>query len=615
MIAAMPFGAHLRGEVAQFRLWAPACDEVALEIGGMAPLPMERDADGLFSAEAICQAGARYRYRVDEDLAVPDPASRLQAGDVHDSSVVVAAESYAWRHRDWRGRPWREMVIYELHAGCYGGFRGVERQLPALAELGVTAIELMPIADFPGSRGWGYDGVLPFAPDTSYGTPDDLKHMIDTAHGLGLCVYLDVVYNHFGPDGNYLHRYAPQFFKPEDSKWGAVIDFAQPQVREFFAQNACYWLSEFRFDGLRFDAVHALCDRSWLDEVAERVRHESGPDRHIHLMLENEANEAEFLRRDFDAQWNDDGHNVLHVLLTGERDSYYRNYSDEPARKLARMLAEGFVYQGEASPTHGDAPRGTPSADLPPHAFVLFLQNHDQVGNRAFGERLADLADPAALRAAIVLQLLAPQIPLLFMGEEWGARSPFLFFTDFHDELADAVREGRRREFAASAAFADPMRRERIPDPNDERTFLRSVPDVDAAQRDGGVEWRNFYRTLLRLRRERIVPALQDARSDGAQALGPAAVLASWRLGRDRLHIAINLDRGPVEFAAPGGQLLIDSPAGTAVRAARGRLPGYSAAAWLEAGAALRPSSDAANRSGGERTVKQTRAIGKGNAS
>jgi maltooligosyltrehalose trehalohydrolase len=578
------YGARLRGESAQFCLWAPDCKGVALEIGGSAPLAMRRDAEGMFSIEAPCEAGAHYRYRIDGGDVIPDPASRLQAGDVHDCSVVVASDSYVWRQRDWSGRPWREMVIYEIHVGCCGGFRGVEKLLPAWAELGVTAVELMPVADFSGGRGWGYDGVLPFAPDTRYGTPDELKHLIDTAHGLGLCVYLDVVYNHFGPDGNYMHRYASPFFMPAESKWGPVIDFGRPQVREFFAQNASYWLNEFRFDGLRFDAVHALHDRSWLDEVAARLRREAGPARHIHLMLENEANEAEYLERGFDAQWNDDGHNVLHVLLTGESDNYYRNYSEQPARKLARMLAEGFVYQGEASPTHDGAARGTPSAQLPPHAFILFLQNHDQVGNRAFGERLTKLADGAALRAAVMLQLLSPQIPLLFMGEEWGSRSPFLYFTDFHAELAGAVREGRRKEFAASAAFADPGQRARIPDPNAEQTFRRSMPDFSEARLPGHAEWLDFYRTLLRLRREFIVPGLQGAYSIGAMVLGPAAVAASWQLDTGRLHMAINLAPEPVAYSAPGGQLLIESRLGTARTIATGKLGERAGAVWFDAG-------------------------------
>jgi maltooligosyltrehalose trehalohydrolase len=583
----MPFGTQLRGDFTQFRLWAPARSAITLEIGGLAPIEMRRDEQGFFFAQAHCGAGARYRYRLDTDLAVPDPASRQQAGDVHDCSVVVDPNRYVWRQRDWRGRPWREIVIYELHVGCCGGFRGVERRLPALAELGITAVELMPIADFSGRRGWGYDGVLPFAPDTSYGTPDELKHLIDTAHGLGICVYLDVVYNHFGPDGNYLHAYAPQFFTAQQSQWGEVIDFAQPQVREFFAQNVSYWLHEYRFDGLRFDAVHALNDRSWLDEVAARVRLQAEPTRHIHLMLENEKNEAGFLERDYDAQWNDDGHNALHVLLTGECDSYYRNYCDAPAQKLARVLGEGFAYQGDPSPTHNGAARGTPSRHLPPHAFILFLQNHDQIGNRAFGERLTRLADRDALRAAVALQLLCPQIPLLFMGEEWGAETPFLFFTDFHDELAAAVREGRRREFAASAAFADARKRAKIPDPNAERTFIQSIPDFDAARRDGHAEWLYYYRNLLRLRREFIVPWLSDARHLEANVLGPAAVLASWHLGGSRqLHIAVNLAPQEVAIAAPGGRLLIESRPGTGARAERGYLLGRATAVWLDMAAA-----------------------------
>jgi malto-oligosyltrehalose trehalohydrolase len=580
--ADVTFGAQLRGNTTQFRLWAPARTTVTLEISGFAALVMQRDTQGFFCAEANCSAGARYRYRIATDLVVPDPASRWQAGDVHDSSIVVDPAAYRWRQRDWRGRPWREMIIYEVHAGCYGGFRGIEQRLPELAELGITAVELMPIADFRGRRGWGYDGVLPFAPDTSYGSPDDLKHLIDTAHGLGLCVYLDVVYNHFGPDGNYLHTYAPQFFTEQDSQWGAAIDFEKAPVREFFAQNVLYWLQEFRFDGLRFDAVHALNDRSWLDEVAARVYQQISPDRHVHLMLENERNEAVHLERDFDAQWNDDGHNVLHVLLTGEHSSYYQNYRAEPAQKLARLLAEGFIYQGEPSPSHAGAPRGTPSRQLPPHAFILFLQNHDQVGNRARGERLIDLCDCEALRAVVALQLLSPQIPLLFMGEDWGETAPFLFFTDFPEPLAEAVRNGRRREFAVTHNDVE------VADPNAENTFLQSIPDFAAAQSDDEhTEWRCYYRNLLRLRREFIVPGLQHAYSLGAVVIGAAAVLASWRLDTGASwHIAINLAKNACEITAPGGDLLFESRPGSAVRAVRGVLPGYTTVVWL-----MRPSA------------------------
>ncbi|MCU1419209.1 MAG: treZ, partial [Mycetocola sp.] len=401
----------------RFRLWAPDCSTVGLEVEDRAPLPMQAEADGWFAVEAPVGAGARYRFRVAPDLLVPDPASRLQAGDVHDASVVVDPQAYRWRNPGWAGRPWHEAVLYEIHAGAMGGFAGVEAALPRLQALGVTAIELMPIADFPGTRNWGYDGVLPYAPDNSFGSPHDLKSLIDTAHGLGLMVFLDVVYNHFGPDGAYLHAYAKRFFNEGvHTPWGAAIDFRQAAVREYFEENALYWLQEYRFDGLRFDAVHAIAEAEWLATLATRIRSEI-TDRQVHLVLENERNTASLLRPQggFDAQWNDDGHNVLHPLLTGEREGYYEDFADNGATKLATVLEQGFLFQGQHSP-HLGARRGEPSAHLPPTAFVLFLQNHDQVGNRAFGERLATLAHPEALSAAAALVLLAPQIPMLFMG-------------------------------------------------------------------------------------------------------------------------------------------------------------------------------------------------------
>lgn len=445
----LPFGAELLDtELTRFRLWAPSAKSVAVEINGRAPIAMTVMRDGFYETDIECGAGTRYKYRIDNELPVPDPASRLQDGDVHDASIVVDAKRFDWQCDAWRGRAWHEMVIYEMHVGCSGGYRGIEKQLDTLVELGITAIELMPIADFSGNRNWGYDGVLPFAPDTSYGTPEQLKQLIDSAHRRGLCVYLDVVYNHFGPDGNFLHRYAAPFFDSEKhSPWGAAIDFSKPQVRRFFIENALYWLQEYRFDGLRFDAVHAISDPQWLDEMATEIRARVQPGREVHLMLENEHNRAEHLRAadatghvrsvfnapptgprsgDFDAQWNDDAHNALHVLLTDEHDSYYENYRENPAQKLARCLAEGFAYQGEFAPVQQHR-RGTPSAHLPPTAFVMFLQNHDQIGNRAFGERLSTLTSESKLRAAATLLLLSPQIPLLFMGEPHGARTPFFF--------------------------------------------------------------------------------------------------------------------------------------------------------------------------------------------
>jgi maltooligosyltrehalose trehalohydrolase len=580
----LPFGATLLGEDrTRFRLWAPAQQSVCVETDGGNSWPMQRRSGGWFDAEVACGAGTRYRYRLGSDLAVPDPASRAQPDDVHGSSIVVDPRAYGWRHPQWRGRPWHETVLYELHAGLLGGFAGVRRELTKLKELGITAVELMPINDFPGSRNWGYDGVLPFAPDHAYGSPDDLKALVDAAHEHGLMIFLDVVYNHFGPDGNYLASYAPQVFRDDvKTPWGPAIDFRKPEVRSFFTENVLYWLMEYRFDGLRFDAVHAITEADWLDEMAAKVRATVEPGRHVHLVLEHDGNVAAHLRRDFDAQWNDDAHHVLHVLLTGEREAYYAGYAGKPAERLARVMAEGFVYQGEPSPHHNGEKRGTPSGDLAPTSFVLFIQNHDQIGNRAFGERLTALADARALEAAIALQLLCPQIPLIFMGEEDASTTPFRFFTDHHGELADAVREGRRREFAGFAAFADPQRRAAIPDPNAAATFEQSRPAPDPIL---GSSRRDLYRRLLDLRRDRIVPRLAGARALEAKAIGQAAVLARWRMGDGAiLTIAVNLGAESCPLATPSGELLFATGQTGGASAQNGSLEGHTTLAFLETG-------------------------------
>jgi malto-oligosyltrehalose trehalohydrolase len=580
---AMPLGATLLADGrTRFRLWAPDCPSVALEIDGTTPIAMQPEGDGWFVATASCGAQAGYRFRVRPDLAVPDPASRAQAGDVHDASLVIDPRGYAWQHPDWRGRPWSETVLYEVHAGLLGGFGGVKTQLPRLADLGVTAVELMPVADFPGDRNWGYDGVLPFAPDKAYGSPDELKALVDDAHGLGLMMFLDVVYNHFGPDGNYLGSYAAPFFNPHvATPWGPSIDFARPQVRRFFIENALYWLMEYRFDGLRLDAVHAIADPDWLDELAREVRSTIEPGRHVHLVLEHDGNVASHLRHGFNAQWNDDGHHALHVLLTGESEGYYADYAQAPAQHLARCLAEGFAWQGEPSPYRDGEPRGQPSADLPPTSFVLFLQNHDQIGNRAFGERLTQLSDPAALRAATALLLLSPQIPLLFMGEEWACTTPFLYFTSHGDALADAVREGRRREFVKFAAFASPESRQRIPDPNDPATFEASRPVRSGNQTEDA--WYDFCRNLLHLRRHEITPRLHDVRSAGAGAIGERAISAAWTLGdRTTLHMLANFGDAPLSCAAIEGRVLFATDADVPQRVAHQVLPGYSLLATLQ---------------------------------
>ena len=524
------FGANrLDDGQVRFALWAPAQDtvSVAMESGDL--LPMKRTVGGVFEVVAPLPEGTRYRYRLADGLMVPDPASRAQSPDVHDASVVTT-KNYPWKHANWMGRSWAETVIYEVHAGAAGGFRGIQDDLPRLKSLGVTAIELMPVNDFPGRRNWGYDGVLPYAPDHAYGSPSDLKALVDAAHGLGLMMFLDVVYNHFGPDGNYISVYAPQFFRDDvNTPWGPAIDFRRREVRDYFTCNVLMWLMEYRFDGLRFDAVHAIQEQDWIEEMAATARAMVEPGRYVHMILEHH-NAASHIRKAVDAQWNDDAHNVLHVLLTNEDGGYYADYAQDATAKLARCLAEGWVYQGERS-EYLDAPRGEPSADLPPTAHVLFLQNHDQIGNRAFGERLTVLTSVQALEAAIALQILCPQIPLLFMGEEVASTTPFLFFTDHHDELADAVREGRRKEFASFAAFADPEQRERIPDPNAPDTFSASIPHPDPAL---SVQRFALYQKLLALRMQEIVPRLVGAVSLGAEVVGPeggACALAAWRWG------------------------------------------------------------------------------------
>ncbi|RYX91821.1 MAG: malto-oligosyltrehalose trehalohydrolase [Comamonadaceae bacterium] len=598
----MPWGAQWAEGLARFRLWAPAATAVRIELNADDTFDMARDgsaggadAGGRWIAELPCEPGTAYRYHITlengQTLSIADPASRVQQGDVDDASVVVDPAAYGWQHAGWRGRPWQEAVVYELHPGAMGGFAGVTEKLKSLAALGITAIELMPVSDFPGARNWGYDGVLPFAPDTAYGTPAELKHLIDTAHGLGLMVLLDVVYNHFGPDGNLLGDYAPDFFRHGDSNaWGGAIDFSQPEVRSFFTSNAAYWIMEYRFDGLRIDAAHAISRQDWLAEMAHEVRRMAGPDRHVHLVLEHDGNASGLLQDGFDAQWNDDAHHVLHVLLTGERDGYYRDYADQPAARLARSLAEGFIYQGEPSLHRNGEARGEPSASLPPTAFVMFLQNHDQTGNRAFGERLTTLAHPAALRAAQALQLLSPHIPLLFMGEESAATEPFLYFTSHRtEELAEAVRKGRIKEFSATAAFADAELQDKIAVPNDESTFTRSIPASFGEQGEPATDW---VRELLALRHARIVPHLADCRSLGAEALGDeasgdAAVLALWQLGEQQLTLVVNLGERAVSALPPAAhpnalaETLFDS-GGVRHALAAGSLHGHGFIALLE---------------------------------
>ena len=458
------------------------------------------------------RAGARYRFALPDGQRVPDPASRFQPEDVNGPSEAIDPGGYRWRE-SWPGRQWDDIVLYELHVGAFspeGTFAGAATKLDHLAELGITAVEIMPVSDFSGRWNWGYDGAFPYAPDATYGRPEDFKAFVERAHEHGIAVLLDVVYNHFGPEGNFLPLYAPDFFTSRHrTSWGDAIQFDGPNsrpVRDFFIENAEYWIEEFHLDGLRLDAVHAIKDDArphFLDELATRLR--SRFSRPIHLLLENESNDPRRLTRHggkpdlYDAQWNDDVHHVLHVAATHETSGYYAAYGR--TELLGRALAEGFAYQGEMMP-YRNAPRGGPSAGLPPTAFVSFIQNHDQIGNRAFGERLNSLAPAETIRALASVYLLAPQIPMLFMGEEWGETRPFLFFCDFKGKLADAVRKGRREEFSRFPEFADPERAAKIPDPLAEATFLASKLDwsrIDAAHLA-------YYRALLDARREHVRP-------------------------------------------------------------------------------------------------------------
>ena len=550
------FGAELTQAGVSFRLWAPAARRVELLLDRTHP--MQALADGWHETTiAGLQAGALYKYRIDGELAVPDPASHFQPSDVSGPSEVIDHAQFDWRTANWRGRPWAEAVILELHVGTFtpgGTFRSAIERLDALVDAGITAIELMPVADFAGRRNWGYDGVLLYAPDSAYGRPDDLRALIDQAHARGLMVLLDVVYNHFGPEGNYLARYAPQFFTSAHTPWGAAIDYRVPQVRAFAIGNALHWLARYRFDGLRLDAVHAIGapgEPPLLDDLSRAAgEFAAADDRAIHLVVENDDNRASLLDPLADpplgkyrAQWNDDYHHAWHVLLTGEQRGYYQDYAEDPAGQIARVLSSGFAYQGEHSAHRGGRTRGEASGSLPPLAFVNFLQNHDQIGNRPLGERLVTQVDAPPLTAALAITLLAPMPPLLFMGEEWGATSPFPFFCDFAEPLASAVRKGRREEFkAAYAALGDA-----IPDPLAEDTFRMAVLDWDARASPAGRQRLALARELLSIRQREITPHLARMRFGSAQPQD-RVLQAQWSLGDGRsLLLLANLSDGAVE--------------------------------------------------------------------
>jgi maltooligosyltrehalose trehalohydrolase len=545
------FGVELTADGATFRLWAPAAKRVDVLLEK--PHALRGGEDGWFRAEiAGVKAGTLYKFRIDDEIDIPDPASAFQPKDVSGPSEIIDHGAYPWRAQGWRGRPWQETILIETHVGAFtpdGTYRAMIDRLDHLVATGFTALELMPLSDFPGKRNWGYDGVLWYAPDSAYGRPCDLKALIDEAHLRGLMVFLDVVYNHFGPEGNYLGRYAPSFFTEAQTPWGSAIDYRVPQVRDFAIGNALYWLREYRFDGLRLDAVHAIPEQgeiSMLHDLSRAVGELAvETNRQLHLVLENDDNRASLLdsgedppRGKYRAQWNDDYHHAWHVLLTGESQGYYSDYSKSPLQDIARSLGSGFVYQGEASAHRGGQLRGEPSGALAPTAFVNFLQNHDQIGNRALGDRLENLAEDKAVEAALAITLLAPMIPMLFMGEEWGSAAPFPFFCDFQGDLADAVRKGRRKEFAgAYAKYGD-----EVPDPLGEATFLSAVLDWDTRDLAKAHQRLTLVRELLSIRQQKIVPRLAGAQFGDANARDDGLISARWKMGDGAaLYLLANL--------------------------------------------------------------------------
>jgi maltooligosyltrehalose trehalohydrolase len=565
----MPFGAQIEGDTTRFALFAPDVRNVSAIINGQ-PHPLQPKPEGWREVKLPrAGAGTRYIYEVDDSTRAPDPASRYQPDGVHAPSAVIDPLAFEWSDADWRGRPWAETVVVEVHVGTAtpeGTFAALTGKLQHWRDLGATAIELMPLSDCPGARNWGYDGVAHFAPNASYGTPDDLKRLIDRAHALGLMIFIDVVYNHFGPSGNYLYAFSKCFFtERHQTPWGRGLAFdEQTAVRDFFLHNALYWLEEFNADGLRFDAVHSIADDSAkhiLAEIAKTIR-AIFPDRHIHLILENEENEAKWLEREatgkplqYTAQWNDDVHHCWHVLMTGESEGYYADYVDNTVTRLARGLAQGFVFQGEPMQIREGKPRGESSAHLPPTAFVAHVQNHDQIGNRAFGERLSALTTPEKLALAHAGLILSPQIPMLFIGEEWSASAPFQFFVDFSEdpELSKAICEGRRREFRHFKAFADEAAAARIPDPTDEKTFLDSKIDWNEMRREPRASVLADMRNLIAIRRREIVPLIESRYLDAIYDVADDLLKVEWRFEAGPLGFAANFAKSTRTIELPSG--------------------------------------------------------------
>jgi maltooligosyltrehalose trehalohydrolase len=561
----LPIGAEPQSDGGvHFRVWAPRCHEVVVEIEGLEPAALQPETDGYFSLRSLpARAGMRYRYRLDgDDTALPDPASRFQPDGPHGPSEIVDPADFAWTDGAWRGRSREQLVIYEMHVGTFtpdGRWEAASRELLALAELGITCLEIMPVAEFPGRFGWGYDGVDLFAPTRLYGRPDDFRRFVDRAHALGIAVILDVVYNHIGPDGNYLKSFSAAYFTDRyDNEWGEAINFDGPDsgpTREFFVANAGYWIDEYHLDGLRLDATQQIFDRSEdhiLAAIVRRVR-AAGRGRTTFIVGENEPQQAKLVRPAerggyrLDALWNDDFHHSAMVALTGRHEAYYSDYSGRP-REFVAAAKHGFLYQGQRYQWQRKA-RGTPTLDLPAECFVVFLQNHDQIANSGTGERCHALTSPGRLRAMTAYFLLMPDIPMLFQGQEFGASSPFFYFADHETELSRDVREGRRRSLAQFPSLATSEMRAELADPGDIDTFRRSVIDLGERQRHASIY--ALHRDLLELRRTDPVLGQRPCRIDGAALTDEAWMLRFFsQSGADRLLI-VNLGRDLLLGPAP----------------------------------------------------------------
>jgi len=541
-----------------FLLWAPHSRSVSLKLVESGRTILMDPLPGGYHRALIgdVSSGARYCYRLEDGRELPDPASRFQPEGVHGPSQLVDTGAFRWTDHNWKGRELQGSILYELHIGTYtreGTFEGLVPHLVHLVELGVTSIEIMPVSQFPGARNWGYDGVYEYAPQNSYGGPEGLQRLVDAIHAHGLAAILDVVYNHLGPEGNYLNAFAPYFTDRYRTPWGQALNFDGPgsnDVRRFFRENALYWFQDYHFDALRLDAVHGIFDFSaqhFLAELkgaADELSQKLG--RPLHLIAESDLNDSRLLRDrahggyGLDAQWSDDFHHSVHTLLTNERRGYYEDFGG--IQPLVSTLQDGWHYRGQYSP-HRQRSHGNQPPEIAPSRFVVYNQNHDQVGNRAAGDRLSSLVPFEALKLAAGVTLLSPFTPLIFMGEEYGETAPFQYFTSHGDPaLVEAVRRGRREEFAAFGW------QEAVPDPQDEQTFLGSHLDHSLEEQEPHKTLLRFYQTLIRLRGELGVAS---ASSHQVREVGDCQALLTYKTSARDLAVVMNFAEFPVSLNVP----------------------------------------------------------------